>query len=87
MDLRFQGSSSQPGQGEWQLPEQSVVSVQLQVLAWSFPAVVTGQSLGWLSEVLGLTPVTYSTLELEKRQFVFFPCLEWIFWGGLIKWN
>lgn len=82
--MRFQGSS-QPGQGEWQFPEQSVVSIQLQVLVWSFPALVTEQSMGWLSGVLRLTRVIYSTSELEKTQFVFCPCLEWIFWGSLDK--
>lgn len=85
MDLRSRGSSSQPGQGEWHFPEESVVSVHLQVLAWSFPAHVAEQSLGWLSGVLGLTPVTSSTPELEMTQFVFCPCLEWIFWGGIDK--
>lgn len=79
MDLRFQGSSSQPGQGEWQLPERSVVSIQLQVLAWSFPAFVTQQSMGWLSGALGLTPVTYSTPELGKTQFVLCPSLSGFF--------
>lgn len=85
MDLRFQGSSSQPGQGEWQFPEQNVVSIQPQVLAWSFPALVTEQSTSWLSGVLGLTPVTYSSPELGETQFVFCPCLEWVFEGSLIK--